>query len=153
MAGGPWIKPENAMRTLVKSRTDVSGQDVNIILPKPQPSDKDWLDYHDIAVLAFPTPAGDDMKLDLGVVSSIAEVKVNGKHVRTLWCSPYIAEIGEYVQQGENILEIEVTSTWFNRLVYDASLKEPERKTWVINGPDSDMELIPYGLMGPVFIK
>lgn len=99
------------------------------------------------------TPAADDMKLDLGVVSSIAEVKVNGKHVRTLWCSPYIAEIGEYVQQGENILEIEVTSTWFNRLVYDASLKEPERKTWVINGPDSDMELIPYGLMGPVFIK
>ena len=98
-------------------------------------------------------PAADDMKLDLGVVSSIAEVKVNGKHVRTLWCSPYIAEIGEYVQQGENILEIEVTSTWFNRLVYDASLKEPERKTWVINGPDSDMELIPYGLMGPVFIK
>lgn len=98
-------------------------------------------------------PAADDMKLDLGVVSSIAEVKVNGKHVRTLWCLPYIAEIGEYVQQGENILEIEVTSTWFNRLVYDASLKEPERKTWVINGPDSDMELIPYGLMGPVFIK
>ena len=98
-------------------------------------------------------PAADDMKLDLGVVSSIAEVKVNGKHVRTLWCLPYIAGIGEYVQQGENILEIEVTSTWFNRLVYDASLKEPERKTWVINGPDSDMELIPYGLMGPVFIK
>ena len=98
-------------------------------------------------------PAAENLKLNLGTVSSIAEVKVNGKHVGTLWCSPYIAEIGEFVQQGENVLEIDVTSTWFNRLVYDASLKESERKTWVIHGPDSDKELIPYGLMGPVSIR
>ena len=98
-------------------------------------------------------PASGSVKLNLGAVSSIAEVRVNGKSAGTLWCSPYIAEIGEYVQQGENILEVDVTSTWFNRLVYDAALKESERKTWVINGPGSGNELVPYGLMGPVSIR
>ena len=91
--------------------------------------------------------------LDLGRVSSVAEVRLNGKSAGTLWCSPYITEIGKYVQPGKNILEIDVTSTWFNRLVYDASLTEPERKTWVIHGPDCDSGLVPYGLLGPVSIR
>lgn len=97
--------------------------------------------------------ADGNVVLDLGTVSSVAEVRVNGKSAGTLWCSPYITEIGKYVQPGKNILEIDVTSTWFNRLVYDASLKESERKTWVINGPDCDSELVPYGLLGPVSIR
>jgi hypothetical protein len=33
---------------------------------------------------------------------------VNGKSAGTLWCSPYITEIGKYVQPGKNILEIDV---------------------------------------------
>lgn len=97
--------------------------------------------------------ADGNVVLDLGTVSSVAEVRVNGKPAGTLWCSPYITEIGEYVQPGKNTLEIDVTSTWFNRLVYDASLKESERKTWVINGPDCDSKLVPYGLLGPVSIR
>lgn len=97
--------------------------------------------------------ADGNVVLDLGTVSSVAEVGVNGKSAGTLWCSPYVTEIGKYVQPGKNILEIDVTSTWFNRLVYDASLKESERKTWVINGPDCDSELVPYGLLGPVSIR
>jgi hypothetical protein len=63
MSGGPWIKPENAMRHLIMSRTDVDG-DKNKnpqkrILPRPQPSNQNWRDYKDVAVLAFPTPQGD----------------------------------------------------------------------------------------------
>ena len=60
MAGGPWIKPENAMRQLVWSRTDVPvGKSPKASLPKGQPSDEDWRDYRDIRVVAFPTPLGD----------------------------------------------------------------------------------------------
>ena len=59
MAGGPWIQPEDAMRDLVWSRTDVSAGTTGIALPKGQPSEEDWRDYHDICVLAFPTPEGD----------------------------------------------------------------------------------------------
>ena len=60
MAGGPWIEPADAMRHLVMSRTDViGGGDVYVSLPV----DGAWLsaerDYHDVAVLAFPTPEGD----------------------------------------------------------------------------------------------
>lgn len=60
MAGGPWIKPENAMRHVVMSRTDLCGDGSakSIDLPLPQPSNEAWRDYRDIAVLAFPTPEG-----------------------------------------------------------------------------------------------
>ena len=65
MSGGPWIEPSNAMRNLTYSRTDVEGgKPVKLALPVPN-----WqmesrlkaedLDYHDLFVLAFPTPAGD----------------------------------------------------------------------------------------------
>jgi hypothetical protein len=47
-------------------------------------------------------------------------------------------------------LSIDVTSSWFNRLVYDAGLPETERKTWTIAGPDKDKELRESGLLGPV---
>ena len=97
-----------------------------------------------------PSAVGKSVRLDLGTVSSIAEVRINGKAVDTLWCSPYVVEIGEFVQEGENRLEVDVTSTWHNRLVYDASQEVEARKTWVIAGPDAGNALKPYGLLGPV---
>jgi hypothetical protein len=96
---------------------------------------------------------GQSMILDLGKVDMIAEVRVNGQSLRPLWCTPYSIEIGEYVKAGENVLEIDVTSTWFNRLVFDASQPEDMRKTWVIEGPKADASLRPTGLMGPVTIR
>lgn len=93
---------------------------------------------------------GIEYVLDLGRVESIAKVKVNGQHVRTLWTYPYRADISSYMKQGENTLEIEVTHTWFNRLVYDAGQPEADRKTWTINAPHKDIPLRESGLMGPV---
>ena len=96
---------------------------------------------------------GKQLTLDLGKVDMIAHVKVNGKVFRPLWCAPYSLEIGESLKAGENVLEIDVTGTWFNRLVYDASQPEEMRKTWVIAGPKAGMELRPTGLMGPVTLR
>lgn len=64
MAGGPWIKPSNAMRHLAWSRTDIEGNSDEIMqkLPLPQPSEEDWRDYEDLMVIAFPTPVDDDGK-------------------------------------------------------------------------------------------
>ncbi len=63
MAGGPWITPDKAMRHLVWSRTDVSGgSNLSLSLPQPQPSQEEWRDYRDVAVVAFPTPDGDSGK-------------------------------------------------------------------------------------------
>lgn len=49
------------MRHLVWSRKDVTGGTcLSVKLDRPQPSDEDWRDYRDVAVLAFPTPVGDN---------------------------------------------------------------------------------------------
>ena len=96
---------------------------------------------------------GGSAVLDLGDVSFIADVKVNGKKVRTLWCTPYATDIAEYLKTGENTIEIDVTSTWFNRLTYDAAQPEKDRKTWVIAGPHAHQAGVQYGLMGPVELR
>lgn len=91
--------------------------------------------------------------LNLGRVEVIAKVKINGENVGTCWTVPYLLDVSEFIIEGENTLEIEITSTWFNRLVYDAELPEKERKTWTISGPKANIPLKEYGLLGPVMIE
>lgn len=91
-------------------------------------------------------------KLYLGDVEEIAKVFVNGKEISTLWCEPFCADITKALHKGDNQLKIEVTSTWFNRLVYDANQPESQRKTWVIAGPVAKEPLRPSGLIGPVHL-
>ena len=90
--------------------------------------------------------------LELGRVDMIASVSVNGTPVRTLWSAPYSLDITDALRKGDNRISIEVTSTWFNRLVYDASLPESERKTWALKYPSKDAPLRDSGLLGPVQI-
>lgn len=60
MAGGPWIKSEDAMRILVWRRVDLrGGGTVDVAIPHPEKTKETWRDYHDIAILAFRTPEGD----------------------------------------------------------------------------------------------
>ena len=98
----------------------------------------------------FDGKTGVPLTLDLGVVETVADVFVNGKKVRTLWTPPYRCAIGEFVKDGANELRVDVTTTWFNRLVYDAGLPEKDRKTWTIAGPKKGTPLKPAGLLGPV---
>ena len=91
--------------------------------------------------------------LDLGQVEMIADVKINGKKVGVLWANPYTIYVGDFVKKGENTLEIDVTSTWYNRLAYDANKPEAERKTWTIAGPKENSPLHNSGLIGPVRIR
>ena len=58
-AGGPWIKPENSMRHLVYSRTDIEVGRIREIPLQPRESEEEWRDYKDLFVLAFPTPLDD----------------------------------------------------------------------------------------------
>ena len=86
-------------------------------------------------------------------MESIAVVKVNGAVVDTLWAAPYKADITPYIKKGVNRLTVEVTSTWRNRLVYDAAQPAERRKTWVLAGPPAGSKPIRYGLLGPVSIE
>lgn len=90
--------------------------------------------------------------LKLGKVAMIAKVTVNGKDVGTVWANPYDVDISKAVIAGKNTLKVEVTSTWFNRLVYDAGQPEAERKTWTIAAPGKENALRESGLLGPVTV-
>lgn len=91
--------------------------------------------------------------INLGKVEEIAVVKLNGSPVDTLWAAPYRTEITSYVTAGRNRLTVEVTSTWHNRLAFDAALPEKKRKTWVIAGLAAGSKLKRYGLLGPVMLE
>jgi hypothetical protein len=60
-SGGPWVKPEDAMQTVVVSETHAQGP-VTIAKELPQPkANHDF--YRDIVVLAFPTPKDDTTRV------------------------------------------------------------------------------------------
>ena len=91
--------------------------------------------------------------LDLGHVDMIASVTLNGKKAGTVWATPYRLDVTGAIVAGVNTLTVEVTSTWFNRLVYDAGQPEAQRKTWTISGPGKDAPLATSGLLGPVRLR
>ena len=97
-----------------------------------------------------PRAPGERVELDLGRVEVIANVRLNGESVGTVWSPPYRLDLTHLAKPGVNRLTVTVTSTWFNRLVYDAGLAEKARKTWTISGPAKGRALLPAGLLGPV---
>ncbi|HET8828277.1 MAG TPA: glycosyl hydrolase, partial [Pelobium sp.] len=57
--------------------------------------------------------------LDLGQVSIVAEVKLNGKDLGVLWMPPFKVDISDHLKVGKNSLEIKVTNQWSNHLIGD----------------------------------
>ena len=96
----------------------------------------------------FDSPEAREYVLDLGEVDMIADVSLNGEAAGVLWAHPYSLTI--QAKAGRNVLRVAVTSTWFNRLAYDANQPEARRKTWTIAGPEPDTPLRRSGLIGPV---
>ena len=94
-----------------------------------------------------------DYILNLGKVDMAAKVFLNGKELAVVWCEPFEVKLNNALKQGDNELKIEITSTWFNRLAYDANLPEAQRKTWTIAGPKPNSALRESGLLGDVNIN
>lgn len=89
--------------------------------------------------------------VDLGRVTAMAKIKLNGKHVGGVWTAPYRLEVSDTVKEGINELEVEVVSTWMNRLIGDLRLPAEERPTWAHhNSWNADSPLQTSGLLGPV---
>ena len=92
----------------------------------------------------------DSLILDLGRVEAWAEVTVNGRRMRGLWCYPYACDIAEACVKGRNSIHVESVSTWHNQLVKDTAKPEPERSTWTLYGPSAHEAPVSEGLFGPV---
>ncbi|MEQ8878933.1 MAG: glycosyl hydrolase, partial [Cyclobacteriaceae bacterium] len=99
--------------------------------------------------------------LDLGEVSKIGEVWLNGEPLGICWTKPFQFDVTEYIKPGDNVLEIEVANTWSNRMVGDR-LTEGKGYTYSniqvtslkgldkIRFPWAEVPLIESGLLGPV---
>lgn len=107
----------------------------------------------------FELPAGTlrpglRLALDLGAVDVIAEVKVNGKDVGTVWKRPFAVDITGAARPGENRLEVRVTNLWQNRLIGDGRQPPEARTTFTTARPRVPRKnLLPSGLLGPVRVR
>jgi hypothetical protein len=94
--------------------------------------------------------SGGTVLLDLGQVGDLAEVKVNGRSVGTVWHAPYRIDIGQAVKRGANTLEVKVANLWVNRLIGDAQPGAEKVTFTTIPTYQASAPLRPSGLIGPV---
>ena len=89
--------------------------------------------------------------LDLGLVEGVSEVFVNGKSAGVQYYGRRIYDIGKHLQEGQNDIEIHVTTTMGNYL--KTFSREENPTTWVyVNHPRREQPLQPMGMIGPVII-
>lgn len=110
---------------------------------------------------------GQPVRLNLGEVKHIAEVRLNGKPLGIVWTDPWHVELTNAIQPGANTLEIDVTNLWVNRLIGDAALPESHRLTKTnvrrepgvigryahLRGYGAQDPLVRSGLLGPVWLE
>ncbi|MCB0687754.1 MAG: hypothetical protein KDC53_14560, partial [Saprospiraceae bacterium] len=98
--------------------------------------------------------------LDLGDLTNVAEVWLNGQSLGVCWAKPYRLDVTNVIRAGDNQLEIKVANTWNNRLKGDAVTGAKFTNTNITNtnvaGLNkirlkwSEVPLIKAGLFGPV---
>ena len=100
----------------------------------------------------FDAPQSDAPQyLDLGMVESLCEVRLNGKDLGVLWSAPFRTDVTGLLRPHGNQLQVKVVNLWCNRIIGDASLPEDQRLTRTnITKLTPQTPLEPSGLLGPV---
>ncbi len=101
---------------------------------------------------------GEKVYLDLGDLWTIGEAWLNGKPLGIMWTAPFRADCTSALREGSNEVIVEVTNTWYNRLVGDSRLPVAERITRTNittsgHTPWTKLEPLPSGLFGPVRLE
>jgi len=95
--------------------------------------------------------ASDVKYMDLGEVHHLARVRVNGVDLGVVWKAPYVVDVCGTFHKGKNVVEVEVTDSWANRLTGDQAKPANERITFTATQfYEVGDEPIPSGLVGPV---
>jgi len=90
------------------------------------------------------------LRLDLGSVGDLAEVRINGQLAGTVWHAPWQIDIGALARAGRNRIEVRVATLWVNRLIGDAQPDAKKITFTTLPTYQPDAPLRPSGLMGPV---
>ncbi len=98
--------------------------------------------------------SGKDVYLDLGDVKDvgIAKIKLNGQDLGIVWCPAFRVNTRNLLKKKGNVLEIEVTNSWRNRLIGDRTQPLEKKLTRTNIAVKPEWQLEPSGLMGPVKI-
>lgn len=112
--------------------------------------------------------ANQKVYLNLGEISKVGDVWLNGQHLGVSWTEPHRFDITDVINQGENSLVVEIANTWSNRLTGDAltgkEFTNTNIKTTIVPAPTmetgdqtrypwAEVPLIKSGLLGPVTIE
>jgi len=107
--------------------------------------------YRKPFVLPGNVKPGTPLRLDIGQFADMAEIRVNGQEVGTIWREPSTIDIGKAVHAGSNELEIRVADLWVNRLIGDVQPGVTQKVSWTstkVYLPTAPLR--PSGLVGPV---
>lgn len=75
--------------------------------------------------------------LELGEVKNLARVRINGQEAgEILWTPPFNVCVDGLLRPGTNVVEIEVTNLWPNRMIGDE--QEPDDVVWEDKGSHAD---------------
>jgi hypothetical protein len=85
---------------------------------------------------------GKRVMLDLGRVSSVADVFVNGEHAGTLVWRPYQLDISKLIKPGENEIKIVVTNTEANQRAVGTWHRV--LATIDVSGMEGPVQVVPY---------
>lgn len=112
--------------------------------------------------------ANQKVYLNLGEISKVGDVWLNGQHLGISWTEPHRFDITDVINQGENSIVVEIANTWSNRLTGDAltgkDFTNTNIKTTMVPAPTmetgdqtrypwAEVPLIKSGLLGPVTIE
>jgi hypothetical protein len=96
---------------------------------------------------------GATLWIDLGEVKNLAEVRVNGKSLGTVWHAPYRVDATTALKPGPNEIQVKVFNAWVNRLIGDQQPDATTKYTFTDVKPyKANSPLLASGLLGPVEI-
>lgn len=125
----------------------------NIFMPelKDLKDDPDLVNFTGTVIYRrnFNVSNRNNLFLNLGRVSGISDVYINGKPIGVKWYGRRIYNITNDVAIGNNTIEIKVVTTMGN---YLKTLKNNENAQYWVNRPGREQEIQSMGLLGPVEI-
>ncbi|MDR3219313.1 MAG: DNA-binding protein [Dysgonamonadaceae bacterium] len=92
--------------------------------------------------------------IELENIYNMAGVKINGTDCGILWTKPYRLDITKALRPGSNVLEIQVSNTWANRIMGDENFNaesDENKKIWTnARYRLAEKRLVKSGLTGKI---